>query len=130
MLLINTTSLDLEEFLGEPTSPRFPRYAILSHTWGEEEVTFQDMQNREVAKKKAGFGKIAKCCKTALNEGLGWAWVDTCCIDKTSSAELSEGVFPFSSAKFGACRSLLMIFNQRSTLCLSGMNIQQYAMRI
>ncbi|KAI0914047.1 heterokaryon incompatibility protein-domain-containing protein [Ustulina deusta] len=92
MRLINTTSLDLEEFLGEPTSPRFPRYAILSHTWGEEEVTFQDMQNREVAKKKAGFGKIAKCCKTALNEGLGWAWVDTCCIDKTSSAELSEAI--------------------------------------
>ncbi|KAI0426156.1 heterokaryon incompatibility protein-domain-containing protein [Xylaria sp. FL1042] len=92
MRLINTTSLKLEEFLGEPTDTRFPRYAILSHTWGEGEVTFQDMQKPEVAKKKAGFSKIAKCCKTALSEGLSWAWVDTCCIDKTSSAELSEAI--------------------------------------
>ncbi|KAI1351766.1 heterokaryon incompatibility protein-domain-containing protein [Xylaria sp. FL0043] len=92
MRLINTSSLKLEEFLGEPTDPRFPRYAILSHTWGKGEVTFQDMQEPEVAKKKAGYDKIAKCCETALSEGLGWAWVDTCCIDKTSSAELSEAI--------------------------------------
>ncbi|KAI1422144.1 heterokaryon incompatibility protein-domain-containing protein [Xylaria sp. FL1777] len=92
MRLINTTSLELREFFGEPTDPRFPKYAILSHTWGEAEVTFQDMQTIEVAKKKAGFAKIAKCCETALSEGLGWAWVDTCCIDKTSSAELSEAI--------------------------------------
>ncbi|KAI0810642.1 heterokaryon incompatibility protein-domain-containing protein [Xylaria sp. FL0064] len=71
MRLINTSSLKLEEFLGEPTDPQFPRYAILSHTWGAGEVTFQDMQEPEVAKKKAGYDKIAKCCETALNEA--WA---------------------------------------------------------
>lgn len=94
MRLINTATLDLKEFLGEPNKPQFPRYAVLSHTWGEGEVTFQDMQNKEVAQGKAGYGKIVKCCEIARDEGLGWAWVDTCCIDKTSSAELSEGVFP------------------------------------
>lgn len=93
MRLINTKSLELKEFLGDPTNPRFPRYAILSHTWEEEEVTFQDIQNIDVAKKKAGFAKIAKCSEIALDEGLSWAWVDTCCIDKTSSAELTEGGF-------------------------------------
>ncbi|KAI1125353.1 heterokaryon incompatibility protein-domain-containing protein [Nemania abortiva] len=92
MRLINTKSLELKEFLGDPTHPRFPRYAILSHTWGEEEVTFQDIQNVDVAKKKAGFAKIAKCCEIASDEGLNWAWVDTCCIDKTSSAELTEAI--------------------------------------
>ncbi|KAI1312782.1 heterokaryon incompatibility protein-domain-containing protein [Xylaria venustula] len=92
MRLIDTASLELKEFLGEPANFEFPRYAILSHTWGEEEVTLQDMQNLEVARKKAGFDKIVKCCETARNEGLGWAWIDTCCIDKTSSAELSEAI--------------------------------------
>lgn len=92
MRLINTTSLELKNFIEEPTNTRFPRYAILSHTWGDDEVTFQDIQNFNVAKKKAGFDKIAKCCEVALEEGLGWAWVDTCCIDKTSSTELTEAI--------------------------------------
>jgi hypothetical protein len=93
MRLINTSSLELKEFIEAPTRPSFPRYAILSHTWGEGEVTFQDMQDLEVARKKAGFGKIEHCCIMALGEGLSWAWADTCCIDKTSSAELSEGSY-------------------------------------
>ncbi|KAI1111090.1 heterokaryon incompatibility protein-domain-containing protein [Nemania sp. NC0429] len=92
MRLINTTSLELKEFLGDPTNPRFPRYAILSHTWEEEEVTFQDIQDLDVAKKKAGFSKIARCCEIALDEGLSWAWVDTCCIDKSNNNELSEAI--------------------------------------
>ncbi|KAJ8129615.1 hypothetical protein O1611_g4018 [Lasiodiplodia mahajangana] len=92
MRLIDTKSLELKEFLGDPTNPRFPRYAILSHTWGEGEVTFQDIQTLDVAKKKAGFDKIAKCCEIARDEGLKWAWVDTCCIDKTSSTELTEAI--------------------------------------
>ncbi|KAI0459856.1 heterokaryon incompatibility protein-domain-containing protein [Xylaria acuta] len=92
MRLINTTSFELKEFIGDPTNPRFPRYAILSHTWEQEEVAFQDIQNLDVAKKKAGFSKIAKCCDTALDEGLNWAWVDTCCIDKSNNSELTEAI--------------------------------------
>ncbi|KAI3323835.1 heterokaryon incompatibility protein-domain-containing protein [Xylariaceae sp. AK1471] len=92
MRLINTKSLELKEFIGDPANHGFPRYAILSHTWGEEEVTLQEMQNIEAVRKKAGFQKITKCCETALNERLSWVWVDTCCIDKTSSAELSEAI--------------------------------------
>lgn len=107
MRLINTTSLELREFLEDPTNPRFPRYAILSHRWEEEEVSFQDIQNHDVAKKKAGFSKIAKCCEIALGEGLSWAWVDTCCIDKSNNNELSEGVAP--SNKPSECSELLTI---------------------
>jgi hypothetical protein len=87
MRLLHSKSLRLEEFIGG----RFPPYAILSHTWGEEEVSFQDIQNGE-AHKKEGYQKILCCCNEAARDGFDYAWVDTCCIDKTSSSELSEAI--------------------------------------
>ncbi|KZL69586.1 het domain-containing protein [Colletotrichum incanum] len=89
MWLINTKTLTLEEI----HNPSAVKYAILSHTWEKEEVSFQDMAYLPKAKGRAGFAKIARACEMALEkEGLGYAWVDTCCIDKTSSAELSEAI--------------------------------------
>jgi hypothetical protein len=84
---------DTFEFVEPPVedAKKFP-YAILSHTWGEEEVSFQDMQSLSKAKTRTGFAKIQKCCKMAASRGLDYAWVDTCCIDKTSSAELQEAI--------------------------------------
>lgn len=41
---------------------------------------------------KDGFRKIEFCAKQALEDGLEFIWVDTCCIDKSSSAELSEAI--------------------------------------
>lgn len=69
-----------------------PSYAILSHTWGEGEVTFPDFANLEVANLKKSFAKIEHTCRQARLNGIGYAWVDTCCIDKTSSAELTEAI--------------------------------------
>ena len=87
MWLLNTTTLELRDFVGA----EIPPYAILSHTWGEDEVTFKDMlKYRETARQKAGFLKVEKCCEKARQDGLQHAWIDTCCIDKRSSAELSE----------------------------------------
>jgi hypothetical protein len=71
--------------------PGAPPYAILSHTWGTDEVSFQDIQSPDAAS-KAGYKKIRYACQEALREGLEYVWVDTCCIDKTSSAELSEAI--------------------------------------
>lgn len=88
MRLIDTTTLILTEFFGA----NIPTYAILSHTWGPDEVSFQDFQNLGTARLKAGFAKIEGTCIQALKDELGWCWVDTCCIDKTSSAELSEAI--------------------------------------
>ncbi|KAL1874461.1 hypothetical protein Daus18300_003479 [Diaporthe australafricana] len=70
-----------------------PPYAILSHTWGPdcEEVTFQDI-NQGKEKKKVGFAKLQFCGEQAAKDGLRYFWVDTCCIDKSSSAELSESI--------------------------------------
>jgi hypothetical protein len=87
MRLLNSSTLKLHEFVGS----RIPPYAILSHTWGEEELSFQDLSTGTVVKKK-GFEKIKRCCEIAAEDGFEYAWVDTCCIDKTSSAELSEAI--------------------------------------
>jgi hypothetical protein len=87
MRLLHTKSVNLQTFYGRAIPP----YAILSHTWSRGEVSFQDMQN-ETASSMAGYDKIRRCCETASANGLQYAWVDTCCIDKTSSAELSEAI--------------------------------------
>jgi len=70
-----------------------PRYAILSHTWGadHEEVTFRDFE-QGTGKSKTGYRKLTFCGKQATNDGLQFFWIDTCCIDKASSAELSEAI--------------------------------------
>ena len=79
-----------------------PPYGILSHTWGSEfeEVTLKDIAdgvNLEditdgTRHSKAGYHKILFCARQAVRDGLEYFWVDTCCIDKSSSAELSEAI--------------------------------------
>ncbi|KAI3533262.1 hypothetical protein CABS01_15943 [Colletotrichum abscissum] len=66
-------------------------YAILSHTWGNQEVEFHHMSNLNSAKTKTGWNKIRMTCKLARSK-FKYAWVDTCCIDKSSSAELTEAI--------------------------------------
>lgn len=70
-----------------------PRYAILSHTWGEddEEVTFNDLSTG-AGEGKAGYKKIQFCGEQAARDGLQYFWVDTCCINKSDSTELSEAI--------------------------------------
>ena len=91
MWLLNARTLELELFYGESV----PEYAILSHRWRDDEVLHQDLTERKDDPKvlaKAGHWKIRKTCELALADGLSYAWVDTCCIDKSSSAELSEAI--------------------------------------
>ena len=79
----------------EPTSGEVPAYAILSHTWGEEEVIYQDLKKGKDKSKtvnKAGWRKIQFCAKQAVADGLEYFWVDTCCIDKSDPAELSRAI--------------------------------------
>ncbi|KAL9621496.1 MAG: hypothetical protein Q9160_004026 [Pyrenula sp. 1 TL-2023] len=89
MRLINTKTLELHEFFDND----IPKYAILSHTWNRDEMTYQDMQKLDPQTQgTAGYIKVAGCCKLAHDEGNRYVWIDTCCIDKTSSAELSEAI--------------------------------------
>jgi len=82
MRLINTSTLKLQEYFDS----KIPKYVVLSHTWGANEISFQAFQNGELN------DKIENCCKQAQKDGFQYAWIDTCCIDKTSSAELSEAI--------------------------------------
>ncbi|KAK7402390.1 hypothetical protein QQX98_011855 [Neonectria punicea] len=92
MRLLNTKTLELENVGDNP-----PDYAILSHTWGQDEVLYDDVRSPERLqevrwKNSAGYRKVARTCETALKQGFSHVWIDTCCIDKSSSAEVSEAI--------------------------------------
>lgn len=89
MRLIDTKTLNLQEFI----DGTIPKYAILSHTWEPgQEVTLHEMAALDAAGRKNGFSKIRETCRLARRDNIGYAWVDTCCINKDSSAELSEAI--------------------------------------
>ena len=77
-------------------------YAILSHRWMKEEaeVDYREMvklakmtmKEKEEIRQRDGYRKIVQSCEQARANGYEWLWVDTCCIDKRSSAELSESI--------------------------------------
>lgn len=76
-----------------------PDYCILSHRWGpgDSEVTYQELIDSDVfwrrqTQQKTGYRKIQYACSTTTDYQKDWLWCDTCCIDKTSSAELSEAI--------------------------------------
>ncbi|KAF6817877.1 Vegetative incompatibility protein HET-E-1-like protein 13 [Colletotrichum plurivorum] len=92
MRLIHTPTMKLTDFIG-----RIPRYAILSHTWSTDdnnpEISLQDMKGNDPwLPSRQAFRKIEATCRQAQRDGIEYAWVDSCCIDKTSSAELGEAI--------------------------------------
>jgi len=89
MRLLHAKNLTLSTYFGND----IPCYVILSHTWGKEEVSFQDMQGpQDLISNRSGYRKIRKCCEKVLEAGFEYVWIDTCCIDKTNSVELSEAI--------------------------------------
>jgi Heterokaryon incompatibility protein (HET) len=68
-----------------------PTYAILSHTWGPDEVTYNDILAGN-GRNKLGYQKILFCVQQTVRDGLQHFWVDTCCIDKSNSVELQEAI--------------------------------------
>ncbi|KAF5587104.1 uncharacterized protein FSUBG_11903 [Fusarium subglutinans] len=85
---LKLTQAAFEEF----HESKIPKYAILSHTWGQEEVTFQDWADPTSVVQKSGFTKIIEACEQARNDDYSYVWIDTNCIDKSSSAELTEAI--------------------------------------
>lgn len=86
MRLIDTQTYEIREI-----RPGRKPYAILSHTWENDEYVFGDRDD-PLRRQSAGFKKISSCCALAADQGYRYLWVDTCCIDKTSSAELTESI--------------------------------------
>jgi hypothetical protein len=84
-----------------------PPYAILSHRWGNDEITHQQFLEPDLIKGSEGYRKITSACKATLDYGLEFLWVDTICIDKTSISEPSRP----------------------SSACSSGIRAARYALR-
>jgi hypothetical protein len=89
MRLLDTSTLQFKEF----DASSIPKYAILSHTWGSKEVLYKDLAGSHVRPRgPPEWEKIYRSCAIASQEGLSYIWIDSCCIDKSSSAELSEAI--------------------------------------
>ena len=93
MRFVHTETLKMVENPKPKEQDSTLRYGILSHRWESEEVTLQEMQSGQALQEyKKGFQKIQMCCRQARENGLDFVWIDTCCIDKTSSSELQEAI--------------------------------------
>ncbi|KAI0753203.1 HET-domain-containing protein [Daedaleopsis nitida] len=99
MWLLRTSTGELEYF-NSPSDVK-GGYAILSHVWQRREMSFQELWNLRLPvvssqldsnPRSRASPKIRECCKLAESHGYKWLWIDTCCIDRTSSSELSEAV--------------------------------------
>jgi hypothetical protein len=114
MWLLNTKTITLMYFADcEAARP----YAILSHCWSDNEQSFQDIQSltrttpypthsNDPTYRNVSW-KIRNCCRLALSLGYERVWIDTCCIDKSSSAELSETI------------NSMFQWYQRSSICIA-----------
>ena len=87
--LLHAKYLHFEEFFDDEV----PDYAILSHRWfsDDEELSYRDFLDGKKRETK-GYAKIIPLCELALSRGYSWVWIDTCCIDKLSIAELYEAM--------------------------------------
>ncbi|RPD73801.1 HET-domain-containing protein [Lentinus tigrinus ALCF2SS1-7] len=103
MWVLSTDRAELHSFRTPEEVPG--GFAALSHTWNNEpedgppEQSFQEVRKIQERCAKDGTNprdfvgeKIRRCCELAQKHGFKWLWIDTCCIDKTSSAELSEAI--------------------------------------
>lgn len=78
-----------------------PQYAILSHRWEGEEVSFKNFNPAALrdnaflaagSDQRASVYRIRGACEVARSQGLKYLWIDTCCIDKGSSEELRRAL--------------------------------------
>lgn len=99
----------LEISLCEKHGADIPPYMILSHRWRAEEILFAEITNPDpsVCRRKLGWAKLESSCRIALEMGLEYVWIDTCCIDKSSSAELSDTI------------NLMYHYYARSSVCVA-----------
>ncbi len=116
MRLLHTKRRLVHDF----TNKTIPNYAILSHAWDEREITFTDIQNGG-AEGSAGYKKLNMFAEIAAQHGYVWVWMDTCCIDKSSNAELSRSYNSMYKRyrRADVCFVYLKDVNQRSNDSLS-----------
>ena len=87
MRLINTHTKTFVEFKPK----EIPEYAVVSHKWGPDEVSYSDFLE-DTHRRGRGWLKILKACKIAAGRNIHWLWVDACCIDKRNTAEVAKSI--------------------------------------
>lgn len=98
---------------------KVPPYAILSHTWHEgEEVTYEDMVKLQ-GQNRRGYEKLRFCAQRARLDNLDYFWVDTCCIDKSSSAEVAMEINSMFKRYRDAARCYVYLSDVASTGSIS-----------
>ncbi|KAI3326617.1 P-loop containing nucleoside triphosphate hydrolase protein [Xylariaceae sp. AK1471] len=116
MRLLQRDDVGNYSFAPDLTPNNVPPYAILSHTWGSDEVLFSDMVNRRHDwQQKAGYDKIRFCADQTTRHGLRYFWVDSCCIDKSDSIELQTAI----NSMFRWYRDAKICFVYLSDVCSS-----------
>ena len=96
------------------------KYAILSHRWIDE-VDYEEMvdlhrmdrQEQDEIRSRLGYKKILNTCKLAKLDGYEWVWVDTCCVDKRSSGELSEVITSIHISLVWKLKDMLCVSSRR-----------------
>ena len=100
MRLLHTTEYILKDHIAP-----IPEYAILSHKWLKDkdgngiEITFKSFNTRQLKGQMRiepqfirSLEKIRGACEQARKDKMQWLWIDTCCIDKSSSTEVAKSL--------------------------------------
>lgn len=112
----NNEAYEFEEFYGD----NVPSYFILSHTWGKpsDELSYRKLleyqtssltetpERTHLLRKVRFCAKIAAIYKRVHDVVVEHCWIDTCCINKEDSNELSEAI------------NSMFRWYQKSRLCL------------
>lgn len=89
----NTPKPRLEDFTDQASRPP---YAIVSHRWQQPEVTYHDLQKTDFSSdaegKRRSWNKLMNARRVAYGLGFSYIWLDSCCVDQKSSAELTESI--------------------------------------
>ena len=70
------------------------RYGMFSHKWEASEPLFKEVIDKDVyqLQQSPTHDKLKMFCKIVRNDGLNWAWSDTCCINQEDPTVLQEAL--------------------------------------
>ncbi|KAF8554885.1 hypothetical protein OG21DRAFT_1508408 [Imleria badia] len=94
-LVSDTTVTKIDRAHIRQSVAKYFKWVMFSHTWEGKEPTFKDVNLVDSVwelDESPLNEKLRQFCTTAREDGHRWAWSDTCCIDKDTSAILSQSL--------------------------------------
>ena len=111
---------------------KYFKWIMFSHTWEGKEPTFWDVNLVDSVWKldKSPLNeKLRQFCQTAREDGYRWAWSDTCCIDKGTSAILSQSLTSMYSWYEEAAETLVYLADVLSSSQLGALTKSRWMTR-